>query len=96
MGLKGKTVRIIVSNTELNLKNLFGTIISDRGYEQLTIRLIEQITLGPITSNIVKIIGKKEDFNSLEKQYGEIYQCILVDEAIDALETIGEVAIAID
>lgn len=98
MGLRGRTVRVIVSNTEFNLKNLFGTIISDRGYKQLKVKVISPISVSTITSSIIELtfINEEETFHSLENLYGLNCQCSLIDEQNAKSENMGEVTVAID
>jgi len=72
MSLVKQTVRIIVHEpTRLTKVNLFGQITSDRGGNQLTVKLISEIKVDKLSGDIVQLrpINEKERVNVLEKYY---------------------------
>jgi hypothetical protein len=72
MSLRGKTVRIIVSEPfDWNFGNLFGTIEDDRGGKMLKVRLTNKIRGFKLTSDLIvlKPRYKKETFKPLLQNY---------------------------
>lgn len=93
MSLRGKTVRV---NTDS--KNLFGTIIYDRGYKLLRIKLIEPLLISSTPGSILELTleNKEETFHNLEKQYGISCNCCLLGDDYKPLVDLGAVIVAID
>ena len=72
MSLRGKTVRIIVSEPfEWDHGNLFGTIEDDRGGKRLKVRLINEIRGNILTSDLMELKPRyeKETFKPLLQNY---------------------------
>ncbi len=72
MSLRGKTVRIIVSEPfEWNHGNLFGTIEDDRGGKTLKVRLTNEIRGNKLTSDLIELKPRyeKETFKPLSQNY---------------------------
>ena len=72
MSLVNQTVRIIVHEpSRLTKVNLFGQITSDRGGDQLTVKLTKAIKGDKLSGDIVQLspINEKERVVVLEKYY---------------------------
>lgn len=83
MSLRGKTVRIIVSEPfEWSCGNLFGTIEDDRGGKSLKIRLTKEIKGTKLTSNLMELKPRyeKETFKPLFQNYSVTVGGALIDE----------------
>lgn len=72
MSLQGQSVRIIVHEPKnWNKGNLFGTILSDRGGQKITLKILDKVIGKEITSDILEIqpLTDKENFKSLGQYY---------------------------
>ena len=72
MSLINQTIKIIVSEpTRLTKENLFGRITSDRGGDQLTVKLTTTIKGDKLSGDIVQLspINEKERVVVLENYY---------------------------
>ena len=72
MSLRGKTVRIIVSEPfEWDHGNLFATIEDDRGDKRLKVRLTKEIRGNKLTSDLMELKPRyeKETFKPLLQNY---------------------------
>ncbi len=85
MSLQGQTVRIIVHEpVNWNKGNLFGTILSDRGGQQITLQLLDKVIGKEITSDILEIqtMTEKETFKPLRQNYS-----VMVNGSLKCNET---------
>jgi hypothetical protein len=83
MSLRGKTVRIIVSEPfEWNHGNLFGTIEDDRGGKKLKVRLTKEIEGSKLTSDLIELKPRyeKETFKPLLQNYSVTIGGALIEE----------------
>ncbi len=83
MSLRGKTVRIIVSEPfEWNQGNLFGTIEDDRGGKSLKVRLTKKIKGTKLTSDLIELKPRyeKETFKPLLQNYSVTVGGALIDD----------------
>lgn len=90
MSLKGQTVRIIVSEPWDWDKNLFGTILSDRGGDKMLVELTNTIKGKVLTSNLMKLQPRYENetFKSLSQFYSVTVNGALVNESSTEFEFI--------
>ena len=91
MSLKGQTVRIIVDEPwEWEERNLFGTILSDRGGNKLLIELTKSFTGKKLTSNLIELRPRyeKETFKPLSQYYSVTVGGALVTENSDDFDYI--------
>lgn len=97
MSLKGQTVRIIVSEPSDWDKNLFGTILSDRGGDKMIVELTNTIKGKVLTSNLMKLQPRYENetFKPLSQFYSVTVNGALVNESSTEFEflIIGTVAL---
>ncbi len=83
MSLRGKTVRIIVSEPfDWNYGNLFGIIEDDRGGKSLEVRLTKEIEGTKLTSNLMELKPRyeKETFTPLLQNYSVTVGGALIEE----------------
>lgn len=83
MSLRGRTVRIIVSEPfEWKHGNLFGTIEDDRGGKRLKVRLTKKIKGKKLTSDLVELKPRfeKETFKPLLQNYSVTVNGALIKE----------------
>lgn len=87
MSLRGKTVRIIVSEPfEWSHGNLFGTIEDDKGGKKLKIRLTQEIESSKLISDIIvlKPRHEKETFKPLLQNYSvTVGGALIKDDSVD-------------
>ena len=87
MSLHGASVRIIIKEPEERVgKNLFGTIISDRGGKTLMVRLTEPISGKQLKSDLLRLspVDPVATFRPLEQYYGlEISAHLVVEQKGD-------------
>ncbi len=83
MSLKGQTVRIIVHEPWDWKENLFGTIVSDRGGDNLLVKLTKPIKGNKLTSDLIELEPRyeKETFKPLSQYYSVTIGGALVNEA---------------
>lgn len=89
--LRGKTVRIIVSDPfELCHENLFGEIIDDRGGKKIIIRLTKSIRGNKLTSDLLELQPRfKEDtFKPLAQNYSVTVSGALIKEDTEEFDYI--------
>ncbi|NHF60179.1 hypothetical protein FK220_012560 [Flavobacteriaceae bacterium TP-CH-4] len=83
MSLRGKTVRILVSEPfEWSHGNLFGTIEDDRGGKSLKVRLTKEIEGKKLTSDLMALKPryKEETFKPLLQNYSVAVVVALIAE----------------
>jgi hypothetical protein len=90
MSLKGKTVRIIVSEPWDWEGNLFGTILSDRGGDKLLVKLTKPIKGNKLTSDLMELKPRyeKKTFKPLGQYYSVTVGGALVKEENDEFDYI--------
>ena len=96
MSLIKQTVRIIVHEPSwLTKVNLFGQITSDRGGDQLTVKLNAEIKGDKLSGDIVQLrpINEKEKVNVLEKYYSLMVTGSLLTPQGDEIVFTGSVTL---
>ncbi len=99
MSLRGKTVRIIVSEPfEWNHGNLFGTIEDDRGGKTLKVRLTNEIRGNKLTSDLIELKPRyeKETFKPLSQNYSVTIGGALINANSEAFDYILIGTVTID
>ena len=99
MSLQGQTVRIIVHEpVNWNKGNLFGTIISDRGGQKITLKLLDKLIGKEITSDILEIqtLTEKETFKPLGQYYSVMVNGSLTSDETNKTEHIIYGSVTID
>jgi hypothetical protein len=97
--LKGRTVRIIVSEPPGWAQgNLFGTIIYDRGGEQIIVKLSNEIKGLKVTSNLLKLSPCYENatFKPLTQDYSMMVGGELIKENSSEFEYVLNGIVSID
>lgn len=99
MSLRGKTVRIIVSEPfEWNYGNLFGTIEDDRGGNTLKVRLTNKIKGKKLTSDLIELKPRyeKESFKPLLQNYSVNVGGALIEENSEKFDYIIMGTVTVD
>lgn len=99
MSLRGRTVRIIVSEPlERNYGNLFATIEDDRGGKSLKVRLSNEIKGNKLTSALMELKPRyeKETFKPLLQNYSVTIEGTLIKDDSEDLDYILTGTVTID
>jgi hypothetical protein len=99
MSLRGKTVRIIVSEPfEWHHGNLLGTIEDDRGGKRLKVRLINEIRGNIFTSDLIELKPRyeKETFKPLLQNYSVTVGGALIKDDTEEFDYIFIGTVTID
>jgi|SRR6185503_10184674 len=99
MSLRGQTVRIIVNEPyEWDYGNLFGTIIYDRGGEEIIVKLTKSIKGKKLTSDLLKLLPRyaNETFKPLTQHYAVTVGGSLVNQDSNEFDYILIGSVTID
>ena len=99
MSLQGKSVRIIVHEpVNWNKGNLFGTILSDRCGQKITLKLLDKINGKEFSSDILEIqtLTEKETFKPLRQYYSVMVNGSLKSDETEKSEHIIYGSVTID
>lgn len=91
MSLKGRTVRIVVIEPhDWDERNLFGTIIYERGGIKLIVKLTKQLSSKKMKSDLIELKPryKKETFKCLSQNYSVAVGGALIAEDNDEYDNI--------